>query len=370
MQNPVHVLHITTHLGTGGVQSFLVNYAQNINTKKVVFDVAVQTTEPQRYDDVIESAGGMIYPVRLMTKSPIGFFLDIYKICKQHPEIQIVHSHLNYRNFLALFATKCANVPIRISHSHSAYEAKNKAKELARWIYQFLLPLFATDYWGCSEKANQWLYGTKRQNTVVIHNCIDAEKYRFNLSVRDRKRTSLNLTENDLVLVHVGTFGDAKNHMFLLRMFAKYLEKHESANLILCGDGPNRKKIESEIQRLKIGPNVKMLGMVHNIEEILIASDVFVLPSLYEGLPLSAVEAQASGLACVVSAAVPEEAIFMRNCCVCDQFDSDKWIDLIDKVYNMSMDRGAGYKLAKEAGFDILSETQRLEKLYTCREGK
>ena len=74
MQNPVHVLHITTHLGTGGVQSFLVNYAQNINTKKVVFDVAVQTTEPQRYDDVIESAGGMIYPVRLMTKSPIGFF--------------------------------------------------------------------------------------------------------------------------------------------------------------------------------------------------------------------------------------------------------------------------------------------------------
>lgn len=361
---PIHVLHVTTRLSAGGVQSFLINYAEHMDNKKIVFDVAVQSTEPQRYDCVIKSMGGRIFYVRPMTTSKMGFFLDIYRICKENPELKTIHAHLNYRNFIPLLAAKCAKVPVRISHSHSAYEAKSKMKKVARWIYQAFLPTFASEYWGCSKKANEWLYGKNRRNMVVVHNAIDAVAYRFSYSIRESERTQLRLEDKDIAIAHVGTFGEAKNHIFMLRMFASYLKKHENARLILCGDGSNREKIEKEISTLHIEKHVNLLGMISNVRDILMAADVFILPSLFEGLPLSVVEAQASGVACVVSNAVPLEAIFAPNSVICDGFDIDTWISKIDDVRAINCNRVEAYKLTEEAGYDIISEAKKLKERY------
>ena len=125
-EEPIHILHFTTKLGTGGVQSFLVNYAKHMDPERVVFDFAVQTDKEQRCDAEMRAHGGRIFPIHSMTASLTKYFWDVYHLCKNHPEISVAHSHLNYRNVVPLLAARLAGVPIRISHSHNAYEAASK----------------------------------------------------------------------------------------------------------------------------------------------------------------------------------------------------------------------------------------------------
>lgn len=363
-EEPIHILHFTTKLGTGGVQSFLVNYARHMEPKQIVFDFAVQTDEMQRYDTEMCDLGGRVFSIHSMTDSLTKYFWDVYHLCKEHPEISVAHSHLNYRNVVPLLAARLAGVPIRISHSHNAYEAASKAKEIARKIYQAFLPVFATEAWGCSKKANIWLYGKQRKNTKVIHNAVSVQQYRFQDEIRVGIRRKLGIQNQDIVWVHVGTFGEAKNHKFLLELFADYLKKMGTAQLLLCGDGTLRTQIEKQIKDLNLEKNVILLGMTDQVPVLLMAADVFVLPSLYEGLPLSTVEAQASGLPCVVSNAVPQEAVFMENVCVCNRFDTHIWCDAIEKMRSVRLDRGIGADRARQAGYDINTEAQKLQNLY------
>lgn len=360
---PIRVLHCTTKLGTGGVQSFLRSYAAYMDPQQVVFDFAVQTNTPQQYDQEISALGGKIFHVHPMRDSVVKYFFDIYKVCKTNPEIVVIHSHLNFRNFIPLLAARMAGVKVRISHSHSCYESKSIVKAVARKIFQLCLPLFATECWGCSEKANSWLYGSDKADCAIVHNAISVDTYAFDERVRTDIRNTMSL-KNNLVLIHVGTFGAAKNHEFLLALFSVLKQRRENAKLLLCGDGPLRENIEKKISELKLGDAVILLGMTNNISELLMAADVFVLPSLYEGLPLSAVEAQASGIPCVVSNSVPSEAIFMRNVCVCSQFDAPLWCSAIEKVFSCSTERCGGAKAAREAGYDTSIEAAKLQNLY------
>ena len=363
-EEPIHILHFTTKLGTGGVQSFLVNYAKHMDPERVVFDFAVQTDKEQRCDAEMRAHGGRIFPIHSMTASLTKYFWDVYHLCKNHPEISVAHSHLNYRNVVPLLAARLAGVPIRISHSHNAYEAASKAKAVARKIYQVLFSVFATEAWGCSKKANLWLYGAQRMNTKVIHNAISVEQYRFQDEIRTDIRRKLGIQNRDIAWIHVGTFGEAKNHKFLLELFADYLNRTGCAKLLLCGDGPLRTQIEKQIKDLNLEKNVILLGMTDQVPSLLMAADVFVLPSLYEGLPISTVEAQASGLPCVVSNAVPQEAVFMENVCVCDRFDTHIWCEAIEKMRSVHLDRGIGADRAQQAGYDINTEAQKLQSIY------
>ena len=363
-EEPIHILHFTTKLGTGGVQSFLTNYAEHMDPKRVVFDFAVQTNEEQRYDTEIRALGGRIFSICSMTDSLTKYFCDVYCLCKEHPEISAVHSHLNYRNIFPLLAARLAGVPVRISHSHNAYEATSKVKEVARKIYRVFLPAFETQSWGCSEKANVWLYGERCKDTKVIHNAIPVQRYRFQDEIRTSIRQKLGIQNEDIVWVHVGTFGEAKNHKFLLELFAEYQKKMGTAKLLLCGDGTLKTQIERQIRDLNLEKNVILLGMTDQVPGLLMAADVFVLPSLYEGLPLSIIEAQASGLPCIVSGAVPQEAIFMENACVCDRFDTHIWCDAIEKMRSICLNRGIGADRAQQAGYDIDTEAQKLQGIY------
>lgn len=361
---PIHVLHFTTRLSAGGVQTFLVNYATHMETNKIVFDFAVQTSEPQRYDREMQDLGGRIFPLHSMSDSIVKYFVDVFKLCKSHPEIQVVHSHLNYRNFIPLFAARLAGVPIRISHSHSAYNSESRLKTYARKMFQTFLPIFATELCGCSEKAIQWLYGKYSPRASVVHNAINTQNYLFDEKKRQRMRNKLSLCEQDIVLIHVGTFGHAKNHDFLLRMFAEYRKHIVNAKLLLCGDGSLRDMIEATIKELEIANSVILVGMTDHVSDYLMAADVFVLPSLYEGLALSTVEAQASGLPCVVSSAVPDEAIFMENVRIVDQFELSIWCNMIEELRSGSINRCDGAGKARQAGFDIEQEASKLEKWY------
>lgn len=359
---PIHVLQCTTRLSAGGVQTFLVNYAKHMDPTKVIFDFAVQTKVPQIYDNVVKSLGGNIYYSRPVS-SQLGYFEDIKNICKKHSEIKIVHSHLNYRNYLPLLAAKSANVPVRISHSHSSYLAQSKLKHVARNVFQTFLPLFATDYWGCSQKANQWLYGKRANKAKVVNNAIETEKYHFNIDTRKRQRELLGIEDDCTAIVHVGTFGEAKNHEFLIKLFSDYHKLNQSSKLFLCGDGPLRPQIEKQIEDLNLETSVILLGMINDIPDVLMAADVFVFPSLYEGFSISLVEAESTGIPAVASTACIE-ADFNKNCIICEGFDSKKWIYAIERAQSISFERKSGAYYAANAGFDINIEAKRLEKMY------
>ncbi len=287
----IDVLCVTTKLGIGGVQTFLINNVEPLLRRGIRLNFVVQTNEKQCYDDYIRSLGCKIFPVVPIGESKIGFMRGIHKILKKNPSISIIHAHQNFANVYSLLAAR--SLPVRISHAHSSYASTSLFNRIIKWGFKQCLPLIATDYWACSDKAAEWLYGrhAKSSRSEIIKNAIDTSRFLFNLNVRENIRRELGIADKT-VWCHIGTFGEAKNHVFLLDLFKSYHNRNINSHLILCGDGNLRNVIEDKINSLGLSDVVTMLGNISNAEAYLSASDVFVFPSLYEGFPLSMLEAQ------------------------------------------------------------------------------
>ena len=365
-KEPIRILQFTTKLAAGGVQTFLMNYSDHMDNSKVVFDYVVQTESVCEYDQRVEKMGGIIYRVTSMEKSVLGYMRDVYKVLKQHPEYKIVHAHLNYRNILPLLVAKIVGVPVRITHSHNNYKASNFIKRIQRKLFRILLPLVATDYWACSNGAGEWLYGkrnVKNRKVKIIPNAIDISQYSYSKKIREEMRQKLNLTDKN-VWLHVGMFGRAKNHGFLLKLFRDYLKKDNSAVLLLCGEGKEEEYIRHKIEELALKNYVMMLGLVGDVYKYMMAADVLVFPSLYEGLPLVIVESEATGLSCVVSSAIPEEIICNQNVRRCKGWESEIWLKEIDSVLNTNLNRINQLSNIKKLGYDLVEASMKLQSYY------
>lgn len=361
-KEPVRVLQCTSQLSAGGVQSFLLNYSAHMDKTKIVFDYIVQTDEKCEYDDIVEKDGSIIHHVTSMNISIKSYMNDLYKILKEHPEYQIVHANLNFRNIFSLLAAKKARVKVRISHSHSNYAAESILKKIRRWVFRILLPLAATDYWACSELAGTCLYG-KSKNVKVIHNAIETEKFLYSEIIREEIRKKMDI-ESKEVWLHVGMFGKVKNHDFLIDLFAVYLKKNPETVLILCGDGEEKVNIENKVKNYNIADKVYFMGKINNVCDFYNVADVMLCTSLYEGLPLVCIEAQASGCAIVASNAVPKEALWNENTIQCEDWNFDKWEIAIKTLLKCQIDRKQININCKHAGYDINTEAQKLEKKY------
>lgn len=362
----VRILQCTTKLSAGGVQSFLINYGESMNTENVIFDYIVQTKEKCEFDKRVINNGSKIYRVTPMETSLVKYMRDVYNILRNNPEYKIVHSNLNFRNIFPLLAARLAGVKILISHSHSNYMATNFLKKIQRKIFQIALPVIASEYWACSKVAGEWLYGKKRSRNgevVIISNAIQISSYMYSEQIRSKIRDKYNLN-GKVVWIHIGMFGKAKNHDFLIELFKNYLQRNPNAILLLCGDGPERGHILEKIEQLKIVDNVLMLGVVNRVNEYLIAADVMVLPSLYEGLPMTCIEAQAAGCPAVVSYAVPKEAIWNENVISCQNWNMDYWLNCVEDVMKVNVDRKNLNPACIKQGYDIGVEADKLEKKY------
>lgn len=360
----IEVLCVATKLCIGGVQTFLINNVRPLLEYGIRMNFVVQTTEPQQFDDYVLSMGCKIFRVTPLEVSKLRFMRDIRRIIKTNPKIKIIHSHQNFANTYSLLAAHA--LPVRISHAHSCYAPSSFANKLIKEIFKFSLPFIATDYWGCSDKAVKWLYGRRSNSNKckVIKNAIDTERFSYNEETRTRIRKQLSINRESIVWCHVGTFGEAKNHHFLIQLFKKYSDACPSAKLILCGDGDNRKQIESHIQELGLTDKVILLGKVSNAEDYLNAADVFVFPSLYEGFPLSVLEAQSTGIPCITSLAVPKECVLNPNVIRLSDYDFEQYISNINSVIEMDFPRDRGGESIRENGFDIKTEAARIAKLY------
>lgn len=359
-EKKIRVLHIVTYMGRGGLETMIMNYYRYIDRKKIQFDFLVHRDFEADYDAEIESLGGKIY--RLPQLNPISdkYLKALDHFFEEHTEYPIVHCHLDCMAGIPLKYAKKHNVLVRIAHAHSSSQTKDK-KYLLKLYYKQKIRKYASHLLACADAAGKWMFQTN--DFTVLNNAIDTSKYKYNEETNMQIRGKWNVPKDAIVVGHVGRFAPPKNHMFLISVFAEIVKRNEKAILLLVGDGELRSNAEEQVKMLGLEKQVIFAGQCSNVDELLQCMNVFVFPSIYEGLPVSLVEAQAAGLPCLISDKVPIE---------CKKTDLVKQIGLqesketwADEILKAAMcSKKDTSKEIIESGFDIVENAKWLENFY------
>lgn len=363
---PIRVLQVVAYMGRGGLETMLMNYYRQVDRSKVQFDFLVHRDFKADYDEEIESLGGRIYRLPQLNPFSTNYLKALDCFFEEHPEYKIVHSHLDCTAGIPLRYAKKHGVPVRIAHAHNSNQTKDK-KYLLKLFFKRKIKKYATHLFACGEEAGTWMFQTKRFQ--VLNNAIHAKEYAYDMECRKRVRDSLGISEETLLLGHVGRFDIPKNHRFILEIFEAVCKKEKTAKLLLVGDGVLRSEIEALVREKHLEESVIFTGICDRVSEMLQAMDVFVFPSLYEGLPVSIVEAQAAGLPCLISDKVPIE---------CKKTDlvlqipleegAEVWAEHVCKAAEVQ--RKDTYEAIKESGFDIVANALWLEQFYLKMSGE
>lgn len=373
---PIRVLQVLTAMNRGGAETMVMNYYRAMNRSKIQFDFIVHREEVGVYEAEILSLGGKIF--RMPALSPKNYFnytssLNVF--FKSHPEYNVIHSHMNAYSYLILKIAKDNNVPIRIAHSHTSIEPFYKKiflkntdlittiKDSVQSIVRYLVPNVANYYFACGQKAGIWLFGKKNySNVTIINNAVKSEQFSYNIEIGLEYKKKLNLLDKKII-GHVGNFVEAKNHIFLIHVFKKMLEIDNNLILLLVGQGYLQNKIEEEVKKLEINNSVRFLGVRDDIPNLMQAFDLFLFPSIYEGLPLTLVEAQASGLKIIASDAITSEVKVTNLVTFCSLEKSvGYWADLALK--NLNYKRRNTHEDIVDGKYDIEMNAKNLYEFY------
>jgi len=303
MEQPIRILHVLGSTNLGGAESRIMDLYRHIDREKIQFDFLVHSTKEGFFEPEIKRMGGNIY---YLPSFRVYNYLNYKKACRdfftEHSEFAAVQGHMTSTASIYLPQAKKAGIPITIAHARSAgVDAGIKGfitKLLRKNLYRKCDYMFA-----CSDLAARAVFGDKRfeeGKTVFIPNAVDTKEFAPDADVRNTIRAEYGL-ENSFVIGHVGRFHYAKNHEFLLEVFAKIREKKANAKLFLLGDGPKRKEMEAKAGELGIDKDVIFAGNKNPVAPYYQAFDAFLFPSRFEGMPGTVVEAQAAGLPCLIS---------------------------------------------------------------------
>jgi hypothetical protein len=360
MSNPIRILHIVQRMEAGGTQSFLMNLYRNIDRSKVQFDFLVEYEEKEFYDDEIISLGGKIYYTNFRkTLNLIKFRRTMSDILKEHPEYKIVHIHATAIGKICTDVARKCGVKTIIAHTHNNSAVKDW-KYYPKILLRKLYTNGPTDFFACSEDAGRYTF--KNKKFTVIYNAIDIDKFLFNQEVRENFRKELNI-EDKFVIGNIGRLHEQKNQSFLIDIFYEIQKNKDNAILLIIGKGPLENELKEKVSNLGINNKVYFLGNRKDVERIYQGMDVFVLPSLFEGLGIVAVEAQVSGLPVVASTGVAKEANITNNIQNIDLNDSiDTWKEAICKSNVES--RNSVEKIVRNSKFDVKNNAKFLQEFY------
>lgn len=359
---PIRVLQVIGGMNFGGAENFLMNMYRNIDRTKVQFDFLVNRKGV--FDDEIKELGGNVYYIPALQKVGPIIYVHNLKNFLNNNNYSIVHSHLNQVTGLILETAKKCGVKVRIAHCHSS---SNSSYNFITRIYKNYLNTKinknATIFFACSEIAAQWLFKEKANEAIIIKNAIDIDRFKFNEEKRKLIRKELKINENEIVVGHVGRFSTVKNHKFLIEIFNEFQKNNENTKLLLVGDGPLRNEIENQTAELNITDKVILVGNKKNVEDYYNAMDLFVFPSLYEGLPLTVIEAQINGLSCYLSDTISREVDITSSICFISLSSSIKkvWIKYMN---SFSKERLDNLNKIKDKGYDIKEIVKLLENVY------
>ena len=358
---PIRILHMIGSLEIGGSQAMVINLYRAMDRSKVQFDFIVDHPDRMALEETVKALGAKIYVVPTFVGTNIVAVTKAWnKFFQEHPEYKILHSHV--RSYASVYLPIAKKYGLKtIIHSHSTSNGSG-LKSLIKATLQYPLRFQADYFFSCSKEAGVWLFGKRIVSSdrhYIVKNAIDAGAYRCNEETRKNYIQDLGL-DDKVVYAHVGRFHPAKNHSFLLRVFKRIYSVCPNAILMLVGDGELRTDIERQIDELGIREAVILLGNRHDIPKVLQAADFFLFPSLWEGLGIVAVEAQAAGLGCICSDQVPRLVKVTENC----QFlplDEDAWVKA---ALDASKERTDTYEQIVDVGYDVHTTAKKLQEFY------
>ena len=360
------VLHSVSNMARAGIETMLMNYYREMDRSLIRFDFLANKPAPGEYDDEIRAMGGRIFvsPGLNPLRYP-QYKRYVAEILAESPDIRIVHAHNEAMGYYALKSAKSAGVRVRIAHAHNTRIIRDYKYPL-KLVCKRLLPGAATDYWSCGRDAGIYYFGKKRWDAsgFVLHNAINVSRFAFEAETRQRLR-KLHGLEECFVLGHVGRFNVQKNHSRLLDIFAQLAAAAPDARLVLIGVGELEQSAKEKARTLALEDKVLFLGQMANVNEWYQAMDCFLLPSLFEGLPVVGIEAQAAGLPCFFSDRVTDEVLLSPNARRISLDASDgEWAKEILTARRAETHRSRGADLVARAGYDIHTEAVKLQNLY------
>ena len=362
----VRVLQVFGCLDRGGAESMIMELYRHIDRTKIQFDFVVHTTRKCAYDDEIHSLGGRIFSVPRFTLANSYQYKKEWKtILSKHPEWKIIHGHVRSTASIYLSIAK-EHGKFTIIHSHST----SSGKGISAAVKNILQKRIKADYYiACSDAAGKWLFGenvVKQENYTVLHNAIDTSKFSYNTETRDLVRKELD-SESNILVGHIGSFYDVKNHVFLLDIFEELINLTKNIKLVLVGDGYLKEDIQELVTQKGLESKVIFTGTRSDVNRLLQAMDVFVFPSKYEGLPVTLVEAQCSGIQIIMSDRIPKETILTDELVTIMSLEQSpqKWAKCILSKLNIKR-KGRETEIIK-AGYDINTTSKWIEEFYLER---
>lgn len=367
------VLLFVDRMRVGGIQILLRDIYKYMNPQDVTLEFLVlDDGEQYPLEEEIRSLGATIYKLNGIWIRSLRGFKDYRKAMdaffKEHHDYCAVHMNSGSKNFYFLYYARKYGIPIRIAHSHNTnFQSKSKAQILLGNILKVPMKRYATNYFACSEYAGEWLFGkknVKNGKVTVLKNAIDLDSFEYRKEVRKRVREELGITNDTIVIGHVGRFTPQKNHTFLIDIFEELYKQNSKCILILAGIGELMEDCKKKVKQLGLEKQVMFLGFRSDVNDLLQAMDIFLMPSLYEGFPVTGIEAQASGLPCVFSDTITREANILKEVKYIglDQ-DVKTWATEVLQLVGVA-DREGCKSMLKKQGFDIRDYVNTLKKYY------
>ena len=366
-KRPLRVLHIAFTMKARGTETWLMNILRHVNRREFQMDFITVKGERGFYDEEIRSLGANLYPCTHPDQK-FTFLKDLRKVIKEKGPYDIIHAHPYTISGLIMALAKWQKIAVRITHSHTDRREAVQDKSILRRIYicfmKKLILLFSTYRIAVSKSAALSLFGKNSKNLSIMHCGINLEPFE-NMEKED-VRTSFNIPKDRKIIGHIGGFNEEKNHQFLLSTFVSLLKSAPDLHLLLAGDGPLRQSIEQQTHDLNIQDHVTFVGIQRDIAPFLNIMDVFVFPSLFEGLGLALIEAQAAGVPVIASVHVPTEAVVI-DCLV--EFlplgDADQWQESIVKILQKEpVSQSDALDRIKSSDFNIVRNIEELTALY------
>ena len=346
-----------------GITNVILNYLRNIDRKEMTFDYLSINDPETSYREEVENLGGRMFVLPRLEMGVLAYWNALRKLIKQNC-YDAVHVHGNSHTLiLELSAARLAGCKVRIVHSHNT-------TCINPILHKALFPVFNLLYThalACGEEAGLWMFGSRTY--MVINNGVDIRKFSFDIGKRKSIRQQLCISDEEILIGNVGHFyGQVKNQSFVVNVFKGLLKKSNRYKLCLIGDGPQRKDVEQQVGEYGFSDRVIFTGNISNVDEYLCAIDFIVMPSLFEGLPLTLIEQQACGLRCFVADTITKEADKTGNLKFLSlQSPVEEWVNCIENS-EWEINRGEISKDAiekiTESGYNIAVEANKLRKVY------
>lgn len=371
MSNQKRILHVVSSMNRGGAETMIMNLYRNIDRKKIQFDFVCHIKEKCDFEDEICSLGGRIIRIdSLRTLGTKNYIKELKRVIIDYGPYQAVHAHTDIQAGIVTLAAKMARVDKRVCHSHNTKwkEKPNIKDNLQSYMLRNLAKITSTNLCACGKDAAIFFFGKneyKKNKVIILNNGIDIDKFNnINNSDINRVKNELKIENSGLVIGHIGRFYEQKNHIFIINLAKELKKKNVNFKMLLIGDGPLKENIKQKSYEYKLDKNIVFLGVRDDVPVLLKIFDVFIFPSFYEGLPVTLIETQTSGVQAIISDTISKEVdlgvglierVSLNN--------TETWVKSILYKRN-KCDVDTIYKRINEKGYNVKNNVKTLEKLY------